>query len=148
MISHAVVDSSVAIKWVVKEADSDKARSIAQATLEAPDLLLIESANILWKKVMIADLSPPEANDRWQLLVQAPIQYTPSPDLLDTALRISIDLKHPVYDCVYLALALRLDVPLITADNRLVTAVRRKRTLGIHIEALHDAHWTTSKGKA
>jgi predicted nucleic acid-binding protein len=148
VISHAVVDSSVAIKWVVKEADSDKARSIAQATLEAPDLLLIESANILWKKVMIADLSPPEANDRWQLLVQAPIQYTPSPDLLDTALRISIDLKHPVYDCVYLALALRLDVPLITADNRLVTAVRRKRTLGIHIEALHDAHWTTSKGKA
>ena len=143
MISRAVVDSSVAIKWVVEEEDSDSARSVSHATLEAPDLLLIECANILWKKVTLADLNSREAGECWQLLLQAPIQFTSSPDLLDTALRISLDLKHPVYDCVYLALALQLEVPLITADRRLVSAVKRKKSLGIHVAALSDTRTIT-----
>jgi predicted nucleic acid-binding protein len=143
LIPRAVVDSSVAIRWVVEEEDSDHARAVSHATLEAPDLLLIECANILWKKVTVADLNPREAGERWQLLLQAPVQFTASPDLLDTALRISLDLKHPVYDCVYLALALQLEVPLITADRRLVTAVRRKKGLGIHVAALGDTRTIT-----
>ena len=138
MIPHAVVDSSVAIKWVVEEEGSDNARSVSHAMLEAPDLLLIECANILWKKVILADLNPREAGERWQLLLQAPVRFTSSPDLLETALRISLDLKHRVYDCVYLALALQLEVALITADSKLVTAVRRKKSLGIHVVALSD----------
>lgn len=139
MIPHAVVDSSVAIKWVIEEEDSDNARSVSHAALEAPDLLLIECANILWKKVTLADLSPREAGECWQLLLQAPIQFTSSPELLDTALRISIDLKHPVYDCVYLALALQLEVPLITADRRLAGAVKRRKSLGIHVALITGA---------
>jgi predicted nucleic acid-binding protein len=117
-------------------------------TLEAPDLLLIECANILWKKVTLADLNPREAGECWQLLLQAPIQFTSSPDLLDTALRISLDLKHPVYDCVYLALALQLEVPLITADRRLVNAVKRKKSLGIHVAALGDTRTITGADTA
>ena len=144
MISHAVVDSSVAIKWVVEEEESDNARSVSQATLEAPDLLLIECANILWKKVTLSDLSLREAGDCWRVLLEAPIQFSLSTDLLDTALRISLDLKHPVYDCVFLALALRLDIPFITADRRLVAAVRRRKRLGINVVALSDTRAVTS----
>jgi predicted nucleic acid-binding protein len=43
------VDANVAIKWVVDEPDSGLARSLATATLEAPDLLPIECASVLWK---------------------------------------------------------------------------------------------------
>jgi len=142
VIPHAVVDSSVAIKWIVDEEDSVSARSIAAATLEAPDLLLIECANILWKKATTGDLNPREVDNLWQILLRAPIQFTASPDLLSTALRIALDLKHPIYDCVYLALALQREVPLITADRKLVTAVRKKKSLGIHVELLGDpGHW-------
>jgi predicted nucleic acid-binding protein len=142
VISRAVVDSSVAIKWIVDEEDSGSARSISHAVLEAPDLLLIECANILWKKVILADLRPREAGDRWQILLQAPIRFTPSLDLLDAALGIALDLKHPVYDCLYLALALQRGVPLITADRKLAAAVKKKKSLGIHVEVLSDAgHW-------
>jgi predicted nucleic acid-binding protein len=148
VIPHAVVDSSVAIKWVVEETESENARSLSHATLEAPDLLLIECANILWKKVTLSDLNPREAGERWRLLLEAPIHFTSSPGLLDIALRISLDLKHPVYDCVYLALALQLEVPLITADRRLVTAVRRKKNPGFHVLALGDAHTITGADKA
>jgi predicted nucleic acid-binding protein len=34
-------------------------------------------------------------------------------------LDIAVKLDHPVYDCVYLALALSLACPMVTADNKL-----------------------------
>ena len=61
MISAAVVDASVAVKWVVEESDSVQARSLSRARLEAPDLLPVECANILWKKERIGDLTKEQA---------------------------------------------------------------------------------------
>ncbi len=49
MIEAAIVDASVAVKWVVQEPGSDRARWLAKAKLEAPDLLSTECANVLWK---------------------------------------------------------------------------------------------------
>ena len=39
------------------------------------------------------------------------------------ALRIAISLNHPVYDCVYLALAYQVDGALVTADTRFFNIV-------------------------
>jgi len=54
MISAAVVAASVAIKWVIQEPGSEQARLLSNASLEAPDLLPIECANILWKKTQLS----------------------------------------------------------------------------------------------
>jgi len=120
----AIVDASVAVKWVVNEPGSDRARLLSQRRLEAPDLLLIECANILWKKVRMRDLTREGACTRLELLLRAPVSLVESRDLLDSALELSLDLHHPVSDCLYIALALRRDIPLVTADERLVAAVR------------------------
>ena len=57
-----VVDASVLIKWVMQEEGSDAAiRLIAGPTLSAPDLLMSECANILWKKVHREELTHEEA---------------------------------------------------------------------------------------
>lgn len=138
MIDAAVVDASVAVKWVVSEEHSDCARALARLSLEAPDLLLVECANIIWKKVRLGDLEPRDAAGRLDLLLRAPVAITGSRDLLDAALQISLALGHPVYDCVYLALAQRRKIPLITADRKLVNAVRKRRNLGIRVEFLPD----------
>jgi predicted nucleic acid-binding protein len=36
-------------------------------------------------------------------------------------------LQHPVYDCVYVVLALQRGIPLVTADERLAKAARKFR---------------------
>ncbi len=38
------------------------------------------------------------------------------------ALRLSVEHNHPAYDCVYIAMALTLNCPLITADTKLAKA--------------------------
>ena len=46
-----VVDASIAIKWVIQEAETAEALWLRRHRLAAPDLLVAECANILWKKV-------------------------------------------------------------------------------------------------
>lgn len=136
MIEAAVVDASVAIKWVVEEEGSDRARLLASAKLEAPDLLPIECANILWRKVRLGDLRGEGATERLALLLRSPVTLIGSRELLDAALRLSLDLGHPVYDCLYLALAIRDAIPLLTADRRLSNAVGKRKKLASHIRLL------------
>ncbi|MGA3098822.1 MAG: type II toxin-antitoxin system VapC family toxin [Bryobacteraceae bacterium] len=128
MIAAAVVAASVAVKWVVEEPGSGQARMLARARLEAPDLLAVECANILWKKARIGDIDARQARERLDALLEAPVALTPSRDLLGGALGLALDLEHPVYDCLYLALALARGVPLVTADERLAKAVRKRKS--------------------
>lgn len=138
MIDAAVVDASVAVKWVVEETDSNPARSLAGASLEAPDLLLVECANILWKKVRIGDLTRQDARGCLDVLVQAPVNFTADRELLAPAMDISFELRHPIYDCLYLALAIRREIPLVTADERLTNAARKLRKFAGRIVLLAE----------
>ena len=57
-----VIDASIAIKWVVEEDGTPLALALRQkAKLIAPDLLVPECANILWKKVQRNELVKEEA---------------------------------------------------------------------------------------
>jgi len=58
-----VVDASVAVKWVVPEALSEHAERVLATDEEllAPDLLLVEAANALWKKTERGELASAEA---------------------------------------------------------------------------------------
>ena len=48
------IDASVAIKWVVQEVGTQEALALRSNALLAPDLLILECANTLWKKVHLA----------------------------------------------------------------------------------------------
>ena len=46
-----VIDASIAVKWVIEEDGTPEALALRQnAKLIAPELLVAECANILWKK--------------------------------------------------------------------------------------------------
>ena len=119
-MNSVVIDASVAIKWVVDEADSDAAVAVLESrSLLSPDLLIAECANILWKKVWRKELTTDEAIMAARTLQQADIDILPTRHLMDVATRLAIDLNHAAYDCIYLALAMEHGCPLVTADDRL-----------------------------
>ena len=95
--------------------------------LFAPDLLIPECANILWKKVRRRELSAPEAVLAARLLQRADVSLEPMRPLLEAAARMAFTLDHPAYDCVYLALAQSLSCALVTADEHFVGKIRLLR---------------------
>lgn len=122
-----VVDASVAVKWVVAETGSDDAVRLRSGfDFLAPDLIVAECANILWKKVTRRELTRVEAVLASRLLTRSGVQLVDLSGLGEEATALAIDLGHPAYDCVYLALARKRSCRFVTADRRLLTVVRQR----------------------
>jgi predicted nucleic acid-binding protein len=125
-----VLDSSVALKWVLSEADSGKAIRLRDEyrngvhELLAPDLFPPEIANALASAERQKRIRPGESavflND---VLSAAPTLHHTSP-LLIRAMEIAIATKQAVYDCVYVALAEEEGCELVTADDKLARSLR------------------------
>lgn len=123
-----VIDASVAIKWVVEEEGTAEALALRrESRLIAPELLVGECANILWKKVQRGELTKDEAVLAARLLQAAELELLPTRSLFEAATRMSIEIDHPAYDCVYLALAAESQCRFVTADERLVRKLHRSR---------------------
>ena len=123
-MSGAVVDASVAVKWVVTEPGSDSAAALLDGRpLIAPDLLWAECGNVLWMKVRRGVLQATEAELAGKVLRGADVRTVPGRPLMESALSLALRLEHSVYDCLYLALAIQQDCPLLTADSRFVERV-------------------------
>jgi predicted nucleic acid-binding protein len=124
-VTAFVIDASIAVKWVVSEDGTDLALLLLKsARLVAPDLLMPECANVLWKKAQRGELSTDEAVLAARVLQKADIEIYPTRQLLDEATRIAIDLNHPAYDCIYLSLAIANDWQFVSADERFIRKIR------------------------
>jgi predicted nucleic acid-binding protein len=122
-----VIDASVAVKWVVEEEGAAAAIALRHRfRFAAPDLLVAECANILWKKTRRGELTAAEANIAARLLERAGIELMPMGGLLEKATELAIRLDHPAYDCVYLALSRQRAWRFVTADQRLLRAVAER----------------------
>jgi predicted nucleic acid-binding protein len=113
-----VVDASVALKWVVGETGSDAADALLDQDLIAPVLWLAEAANALWRKARIGDITVDQASARLSELREAPVASLPIEPHIEPALKLAMEIGHPVYDCLYLALALHHQTHVVTADRR------------------------------
>jgi predicted nucleic acid-binding protein len=110
-----VVDASVVVKWFVPEVHSASATRWLNPSHDylAPDLIFPEIGNVLWKRVRDAGAC-----------------------LRPHALAIRADIS--VYDATYLALAVRLDTQVITADERFAGKMAAHPRLGPHMRAVDD----------
>jgi predicted nucleic acid-binding protein len=117
-----IIDASVAVKWVLAESDSAEADSLLDQDLMAPVLWLAEAANALWRNVRIGQLSADQAGDRLSELLKAPVASLAIEPYIESALKLATGIGHPIYDCIYLALALHHDTHVVTADRRFAAA--------------------------
>jgi predicted nucleic acid-binding protein len=115
-----VVDASVVIPCFVPERFSDVAETwlAIPDLLLAPDFLVLECANVLWKKVRLGQIAEGVAHDALADIISGVvIDLRPSTPLTDAAFRLGCALDHPIYDCIYLALAEAETAELVTADR-------------------------------
>ena len=121
-----VVDASLATKWLVEEADHDRALqflSLFRTEIAAPDLLLSEVSSAIVRRANARDFTTSDAVERiaeWALLWgRGPIaKYRLTAHLIAEAAQIALGLGHPLADCIYLALAIDLDCDLATCDAK------------------------------
>ena len=125
-MSDLVIDASVAVKWVIDEEGTTEALALRGRALAAPDLLIAECANILWKKVRRNELSEQEAVFAAGLLARADIELMAMRPYLEAAVRIAVALDHPAYDCIYIALAEAEGLRFVTADMSLLRKIGRQ----------------------
>ena len=120
-----VVDASVAVKWLVEEEHSDAADRLLGGNHElfAPRLMASEVGNALWRKVRMGELERSRAGALAAAISEMAVRWTEDEEVGPDAVRLSLALNRPVYDCVYLALAHRLGATLVTADIRFVNAL-------------------------
>ena len=132
MAEKIVVDTSVLIKWF-KTRDEDllkEARALLKEVearlfeVHVPALLLYEVGNILLLKTRLGPAGLAQTIERLETLpfTVAP----PATPLLKCAARLGREFALTFYDASFLALAVELDCPYITADRRLF---ERTRTL-------------------
>lgn len=143
-----VVDASIALKWAFTEDGSAEANRLLLQTLIAPDLIVAECANAVWKKVRRSEISQADAEIAVRLLSIAPVEHRPTRHLFEATTRMAIEIQHPAYDCLYLALAEAEQCRFVTADAALVRKLRHASPdrLGKRIVTLSEAVATMASG--
>jgi predicted nucleic acid-binding protein len=122
-----VIDASVAAKWFVQEPDSAEAAALLDDPgneFIALDLIRAELLNVLWRKWLARAVESTVAHEIAAQLDRYFAEIVPSDGLATWALSIALELRHPVYDCFYLALAEQRSATLVTADKRFYDAVQ------------------------
>jgi len=95
----------------------------------APHLIVSEVATALSKKVRLEAVPLSEAREALTMWLEhfipegRPVLHMDE-KLLPDALNLSVKFNHQLSDCIYLALAQKLDARLVTADEKFVSKMR------------------------
>ncbi len=127
MIASVVVDASVAVQWLIPESTSPQALLILQRVpyIASPDLVYAEVGNAIWKRVQRGEISPSLGKQLVKEFLYIPIECHPAKELLPQAWEWATTIGATVYDALYITLAEKMDIPLVTADTRLYNLLKK-----------------------
>lgn len=130
-MAGVVIDASVAVKWFLDEDRTQEARALLDdaGPLLAPSALFLEVLQAIWVAARQGRTAIEAIGQAEQDLQHAFPQPSPDLMLIRDAARIMREQQHPIYDCLYLALAERSGLELVTADERQLAVARRMRVL-------------------
>lgn len=131
-----VVDASVVFGWFLPQGVKQGLSNMLEKpyTFLAPDLIFPEVCNGVWRLVQANNLSDQKGREILHLLPNTMDQVTPCAQLVQSAFEISVNLKHPAYDCFYLALAAQEKTQMITVDQRLINRLENSQYSGLAIQ--------------
>ncbi|ADM08846.1 PilT protein, N-terminal [Parvularcula bermudensis HTCC2503] len=122
-MSRAVFDAPVVAAWMVASPVTQNALALKSAHAPlAPSYIMVELANVLWRYDRVSGL-PGDSAAAILPLLRTELALTPDEALIDRAFALARRIGEPVFDCLYVALAMREGVPLVTLNRRLIAAV-------------------------
>jgi predicted nucleic acid-binding protein len=129
MPAEAVLDASVAAKVFVTEVGSEAAEAFvfSGVRLIAPDLVLIELANVATKRFRRGEISRAVAERMAAVARTLFDELTPASGLVVRAFALAADHGFSTYDATYIALAEQRGCELVTADKRLLARAAEAR---------------------
>lgn len=132
---RCVVDASVACKWLRWEEDSELARRLLQDEhqLHAPRFLALELSNALWDKAGKGAFDSTRASALAEGIPDMGVQWEDDFPLCPAAVRLGLELEHPVYDCFYFVLAERLGIRMVTEDQKFLRALKKHGRDGVAV---------------
>jgi predicted nucleic acid-binding protein len=135
-----VVDASVAFKWFLSD-EPLRSEALAVATnegiLTAPDQIIAEVCNAAWRAARLRRLAWQQVDEIAATLPNIFETLVVSRSLAPRAVFIARELDHPVYDCLYVALAEAHGLRLVSADARLLAKLHGTRWASLSM-ALSD----------
>jgi predicted nucleic acid-binding protein len=134
MPDELVLDASVAAKLFITEAGSNAAKALAatDARFVAPDLVLVELANVAVKRLRRGDIPQAVAERIIALSRSIFRELEPGANLTKRAFELASSHGVSTYDAMYVALAEQRGCDLITADARLISRLEHAG-LGISV---------------
>ena len=141
-MSDYIVDASVVIQHLIADTHTAHVDALFDTvgktvTLYVPEFCLLECTNVLWKQVRFQGMSPSQAEqlvtDLMALALR--VRIVPVTGLLKPGLQIGLAHQLAVYDSVYIALAAKMNHPLITDDVRQANAAAAE---GVTVKPLTD----------
>lgn len=115
-----VVDAGVAAKWFIPEIfEVEASRLISgEYELHAPDLILPEFGNVIWKKVRKNEIAIEEGLKIVDTFQSVPIAFHSHSKILKAAAAGAFYSALTVYDWTYLSLAVAIACRFVTADEK------------------------------
>ena len=140
MSSSAVVDTSVAAKWLFTEPHSEQARLLLDGgwELHAPDFLDLELDHVVAKKVRRGQISMQQAQEARSAFTAFPVSRHRSRTLRDLAFDVACAHLLGTYDALFAALAIVHEMRLVTADRRLHDSLKANPLLAVLLIWIDD----------
>jgi len=122
-----VLDASAALHVVLRtERGAGMIAALEDsAAVLAPSLFHGEVANALWKYVRAGAMDKQTAMARVEEAFDLVDSFEPDATLVTEALSLAVLHDHPVYDLLYVVLAMRFGARLLSADAKLVRLAQR-----------------------
>lgn len=126
ILKRYIVDASVAARWYFPEPLAEHADALLQQRSEilAPDILPVELAQLVWKRARRGEIDETMAHRIVEELRRVPLELRPTSELVSAALPLALHHGLTLIDAFYIALAVQVGCPFLTADRWLYDALR------------------------
>lgn len=142
MTAQYIIDTSALIQGFIEDSYSLRVATLMHmvtvansARLHLPEFCLVECTNVIWKRVRFQGETQENARRILADLQAFPLSAHASVGLLPRALDIGIEVRLAIYDCVHIALAEILNLPLITVDERQAAVAA---SIGVTLKPITD----------